>query len=173
MHWSKKTYSENISPHCGTITLRIYVQRVVKTLVTTTKGTRISDLHTSLKYGFCKKLHRYNSKTSQKVRKKMFNWSEVHLYRSNFLQNPYFSTLRFLLYVLVLLYVLFEIFWPHCSGYLLNMDFVRSYFGTNEPLNSWTLLSSLSFQISTRSVLIWKKSEDKSVQLVRGSFVPK
>ena len=21
----------------------------------------------------------------------MFNWSEVHLYRSNFLQNPYFS----------------------------------------------------------------------------------
>ena len=69
------------------------VQRVVKTLVTTTKGTRISDLHTSLKYGFCKKLHRYNSKTSQKVRKKMFNWSEVHLYRSNFLQNPYFNTL--------------------------------------------------------------------------------
>jgi hypothetical protein len=24
------------------------------------------------------------------VRKKVFNWSEVHLYRSNFLQNPYF-----------------------------------------------------------------------------------
>ena len=22
----------------------------------------------------------------------MFNWSEVHLYRSNFLQNPYFSS---------------------------------------------------------------------------------
>ena len=30
------------------------------------------------------------------------------------------------------------------------MDFVRSYFGTNEPL-------------------IWKKREEKSVQLVRGS----
>ena len=25
--------------------------------------------------------------------KKVFNWSEVHLYRSNFLQNPYFNTL--------------------------------------------------------------------------------
>ena len=32
-----------------------------------------------------------HSKTSQKVREKMFNWSEVHLYRSNFLQNPYFK----------------------------------------------------------------------------------
>ena len=29
----------------------------------------------------------------QKVRKKVFNWSEVHLYRSN-LQNPYFSLPR-------------------------------------------------------------------------------
>ena len=29
--------------------------------------------------------------TSQKVRKKVFNWSEVHLYRSNFLQNPYLN----------------------------------------------------------------------------------
>ena len=28
------------------------------------------------------------------------------------------------------------------------MDFVRSYFGTNETLTSWTLLSSLFFQIS-------------------------
>ena len=25
------------------------------------------------------------------VHKKMFNWSEVHLYQSNFLQNPYFN----------------------------------------------------------------------------------
>jgi hypothetical protein len=32
-----------------------------------------------------------------------------------------------------------------------SMDFVRSYFGTN----------------------VWPKSEEKSVQLVRGSFVPK
>ena len=30
---------------------------------------------------------------SQKVRKTVFNWSEVHLYRSNFLQNPYFRKL--------------------------------------------------------------------------------
>ena len=29
------------------------------------------------------------------------------------------------------------------------MDFVRSYFGTNETLTSWTLLPSLFFQIST------------------------
>ena len=33
---------------------------------------------------FCKNLRK-------KVRTKEFNWSEVHLYRSNFLQNPYFS----------------------------------------------------------------------------------
>ena len=32
--------------------------------------------------------------TSQKVRKKVFNWSEVYLYQSNFLQNPYFSLNR-------------------------------------------------------------------------------
>ena len=25
------------------------------------------------------------------MKTKVFNWSEVHLYRSNFLQNPYFS----------------------------------------------------------------------------------
>ena len=63
-----------------------------------------------LKYGFCKKLLRYKwtsdqlttfvltwlvcCVTSQKVRKKVFNWSEVHLYRSNFLQNPYFNLQR-------------------------------------------------------------------------------
>ena len=29
------------------------------------------------------------------------------------------------------------------------MDFVRRYLGTNEPLTSWTLLSSLSVHIST------------------------
>ena len=29
------------------------------------------------------------------------------------------------------------------------MDFVRSYFGKNEPLTSWTLLSPVFFQIST------------------------
>ena len=34
--------------------------------------------------------------TSQKVRKKVFNWSEVRLYRSNFLQNPYFNLLPYL-----------------------------------------------------------------------------
>ena len=60
-----------------------------------------------IKYGFCKKLLRYKwtsdqlntffltfwlvtQQTSQ-VRTKVVNWSEVHLYRSNFLQNPYFS----------------------------------------------------------------------------------
>ena len=61
-----------------------------------------------LKYGFCKKLLRYKwtsdqlntffltfwlvtQQTSQKVRKKVFNWSEAHLYQSNFLQNPSLS----------------------------------------------------------------------------------
>ena len=28
---------------------------------------------------------------TEKTEEKMFNWSEVHLYRSNFLQNPYFN----------------------------------------------------------------------------------
>ena len=28
-----------------------------------------------------------------KARKKVFNWTEVHLYRSDFLQNPYFKYL--------------------------------------------------------------------------------
>ena len=35
------------------------------------------------------------------------------------------------------------------------MDFVRSYFRTNEPLTSWTLLSSLFFQISTNLEKKW------------------
>ena len=65
-------------------------------------------LGTRLKYGFCKNLLRYQWTSDklntfvltffpnqhwsgQKVRQKVFNWSEVHLYRSNFLQNPYFS----------------------------------------------------------------------------------
>ena len=63
---------------------------------------------TLLKYGFCKKLLWYKwtydqsntffltfwlvtQQTSQKERKKVCNWSEIHLYRSNFLQNPYFN----------------------------------------------------------------------------------
>ena len=29
--------------------------------------------------------------SGQKVRKTVFTWSEIHLYWSNFLQNPYFS----------------------------------------------------------------------------------
>ena len=35
----------------------------------------------------------HTQQTSQKVRKKVFNWSEVHLYHSNFLQNPYLTTI--------------------------------------------------------------------------------
>ena len=31
----------------------------------------------------------------KKVRKKVFNWSEFHLYQSSFLQNPYFSKKQF------------------------------------------------------------------------------
>ena len=43
----------------------------------------------------------------------------------------------------------------------------------NEPLTSWTLFSAIFFQISTESALIWKKTGEKSVQLVRGSFFRK
>ena len=53
------------------------------------------------------------------------------------------------------------------------MDLVRSYFGTNESLPSWTFLSSLVFQIRADQCWSGNKSEEKSVQLVRGSFVPK
>ena len=66
-----------------------------------------------LKYGLCKKLLRYKwtseqlntffltfwlvcCVTSQKVRKKVFNWSDAHVYRRNFLQNPYFRELPIL-----------------------------------------------------------------------------
>ena len=34
--------------------------------------------------------------SGKKRRTKVFNWSEVHFYRSNFLQNPYFSNYRLL-----------------------------------------------------------------------------
>ena len=44
------------------------------------------------------------------------------------------------------------------------MDFVRSYFGTNEPLTSWTLLFSLFFQISID--LDWSE-----VHLYRSNFL--
>ena len=37
------------------------------------------------------------------------------------------------------------------------MDFVRSYFGTNEPLTSWTLFSSLFGRISADLAKKWGK----------------
>ena len=43
-----------------------------------------------LKYGFCKKFCPDQCRPGKNVRTKVFNWSEVHLYPSNFLQNPYF-----------------------------------------------------------------------------------
>ena len=66
-------------------------------------------VHYLTKIWICKKLLRYKwtsdqlntffltfwlvcCVTSQKVRKKVFNWSEVHFYQSNILQNPYFNT---------------------------------------------------------------------------------
>ena len=33
----------------------------------------------------------HSTDPAKKWGKKVFNWSEVHLYRSNFLQNPYFN----------------------------------------------------------------------------------
>ena len=66
-----------------------------------------------IKYGFCKKLLQYKWTSGQlntffrtfwtgllcvvpvqKVREKVFNWWEVHLYRCNFLQNPYFKQMH-------------------------------------------------------------------------------
>ena len=57
------------------------------------RGLKIIWLYV-LKYGFCKKLLRYKWTSDQcwsgkKVKTKVLNWSEVHLYQSNFLQNPY------------------------------------------------------------------------------------
>ena len=40
---------------------------------------------------FCPNIDRLLKWSGKKVMKKVFNWSEVHLYRSNFLQNSYFS----------------------------------------------------------------------------------
>ena len=61
-----------------------------------------------LKYGFCQKLLRYKWTSDQLDTffltfqhwsgQKVFKCSEVHLYRSNFLQNPYFSLLAGLLH---------------------------------------------------------------------------
>ena len=55
----------------------------------------------------------------------------------------------------------------------LKYGFCKKYFRKNEPLTSWTLFSPVFFQISTESALIWKKTGEKSVQLVRGSFFRK
>ena len=64
----------------------------------------ITDWCAHLKHGFCKEFLRYKWTSDQlntfwpdqcwsgqTVRKNVFNWSEVHLYRCNFLQNPYFN----------------------------------------------------------------------------------
>ena len=48
----------------------------------------------------------------------------------------------------------------------LKYGFHKKYFWKNEPLTS-------CLPIFSRSVLIWKKSGDKSVRLVRGSFFRK
>ena len=58
-----------------------------------------SSVVNAMNLGMCKKVktnepflnYKLNTKSGKKVRTKVFNWSEVHFYRSNFLQNPYFS----------------------------------------------------------------------------------
>ena len=50
------------------------------------------------------------------------------------------------------------------------MDFVRSYFGTNEPLTSWTLLFSLFFQISTDLEKKWGQKWSE-VHFYRSNFL--
>ena len=42
--------------------------------------------------GFGVALLLHPPKSDDKNGQEMFNWSELHLERSNFLQNPYFST---------------------------------------------------------------------------------
>ena len=57
----------------------------------------------------------------------MFNWSEVHLYRSNFLQNPYFSEIQ-IHSIISNLYSnpLINMLSDYCTGnlYLFLKDFV-------------------------------------------------
>ena len=88
--------------------------------------------HKPLKYGFCKKYSDRNEPLTswtilssvfsrsvliwKKRRTKVFNWSEVHFYRSNFLQNPYFNrqallnnTLYFLKSSMFCFFVLFPL----------------------------------------------------------------
>ena len=46
--------------------------------------------------------------SGKKVRTKVFNWSEVHLYWSNFLQNPFLVSLENILTVIFLFYRIFH-----------------------------------------------------------------
>ena len=67
-------------------------------------------------------------------------------------------------------YIFVLLFCSYLHEYLLKYGFCKKYFHWNEPLTSWTLLSP----VFSRSALIWKKTgpcRDKSVQLVRGSFL--
>ena len=41
---------------------------------------------------FLENMNFTKQQNQSKSEEKMFNWSEVHLYRSNFLQNPYFNS---------------------------------------------------------------------------------
>ena len=73
----------------------------------------VKNLIVNLKYGFCKKYFNRNepltswtffSRSVLIWKKRGQKWSEVHFYQSNFLQNPYFSSLvsqRFLIAIII------------------------------------------------------------------------
>ena len=101
-NYSKKDrYFSNLNLICSSLLdMRNLQHSVTKSCFDTSLLEKIV-----LNYGFCKKLLRYKwtsdqlnpfvlsffSRSGKKVRTKGFNWSEVHSYESNFLQNPYFK----------------------------------------------------------------------------------
>ena len=78
----------------------------------------------------------WSQQTSQKVRKKVFNWSEVQSQRSNFLQNPYFSA-RILKHFLKNEKT---VFW--CSGFWHHWDGGRPL---GQRLEIWVWKKSLKY----------------------------
>ena len=87
--------------------LYLTYRKSTKQFIEALNKIRLPSMKFELKYGFCMKLLRYKwtydqlntfsltfllftQQTSQKEGKKVFNLSEVHFYRSNFIQNPYF-----------------------------------------------------------------------------------
>ena len=100
--------------------------------------------------------------TSQKVRKKLFNWSEIHLYHSNFLQNPYFKQIRDrpmclqnLQWMTMLIYAFYKIgvcekcFWPRFYFVFVGVAFLLPFICFFQFLfGLWAFLNSFSIQFN-------------------------